>query len=45
MDEKTTSTDYDDYEPTFGELVMLLEAMGENAKIIDVTTGKGIQLG
>ena len=36
--------DYDDYDPTLEELVMLLEAIGENARIIDTTTGKTVKL-
>jgi len=35
---------YDDYEPTFEEMMMLLEAMGPGAKIIDVTTGNEVTL-
>tara|TARA_Y100000114_G_C11662986_1_gene279960 strand:- start:276 stop:398 length:123 start_codon:yes stop_codon:yes gene_type:complete len=35
---------YDDYEPTFEEMMMLLEAMGDGAKIIHVTTGNEVTL-
>ena len=35
---------YDDYEPTFAEMMALLEAIGDGAKIIDVTTGNEVPL-